>query len=395
MRPFETLLLAALLPACGPGAGPSTAPPPGAPVVEDAGPAADAGGPSPDAGGPSSDAGAPASEPPVVDPPPPSRDLRCGDAPPDGAPLPPPLPTYSGGECPALAPGRNVLRSGGGDREFVLVVPTDRAADERLPLVFMWHYLGGSASSMVSHGQAQQTADRLRLIAVVPEKKGDLAIDLFVADFDPAWPYLNNASDARAEEEAVFFDDMLACVAAQYAVDDACVSTVGVSAGALWSAQLMQLRGDRLASAVLLSGGTGPATSTGFFDVRGWSGTAHAMPVLLGWGGATDACGADFHRASRNLGAALAEGGHMVMECIHNCGHSAPPVDPEVGLPLLWSFAVDHPYWLRDGESRYLSGGMPAGTPEWCAIGFGHAAARTGSCGGDGFGGESCPVPAL
>jgi hypothetical protein len=46
---------------------------------------------------------------------PPSRDLRCGDAIPEGAEVAPPLPAYSGGTCPAIAPGRNTIRSGGVD----------------------------------------------------------------------------------------------------------------------------------------------------------------------------------------------------------------------------------------------------------------------------------------
>ncbi|MEZ4340942.1 MAG: PHB depolymerase family esterase, partial [Sandaracinaceae bacterium] len=297
--------------------------------------------------------------------------------------------------CPTLAPGMNDLVSNGVARRFMLVTPTDMRPDETLPVVVMWHHLGGSADSLYQHGQAQESADTLRFIAVIPEKRGDLAIDLFFAEFDPAWPYLDAASDARMEEEAVFFDDMIACVAAQYAVDESCISTAGVSAGALWSAQLMQRRAERLASVILLSGGIGPATTNGFVDVRGWAGASHAMPVLLGWGGPSDQCGVDFQRASRNLGAQLEANGHFVEECVHNCGHAAPPVDPAIGLPLLWRFALDHPYWLRDGESPYLAAGVPEHTPGWCAIGVGAATPRTEACEGEGFDGMSCPVPAL
>ena len=325
----------------------------------------------------------------------PSRDLRCRDEPPAGSVLPPPLPPYSGGTCPTLTAGRNTIRSGGADREFLLVLPSDMAPGERLPVVVMWHYLAGNANSMFEHGQAQESADSLRFIAAIPEKKGDLAVDLFVAEFDPDWPYLDVVPEARVEEEAIFFDDMVTCIAEQYTVNESCISTTGVSAGALWSAQLMQRRSERLASVILLSGGVGPATMNGFVNVRGWAGSAHAMPVLLGWGGVPDQCGVDFDRASRNLGAHLAAEGHFVEECIHNCGHAAPPVDPALGLPLLWSFAVDHPYWLRDGESPYLAAGLPENNPSWCAIGVGAATPRTGTCMGDGFDGMSCPVPAL
>ena len=309
--------------------------------------------------------------------------------------MPPPLPAYSGGACPALAAGRNSIVSGGVGREFLLVTPTDMRPDEQLPLVVMWHHLGGAADSLYAHGQAQESADSLRFIAAIPEKRGDLAIDLFFEEFDPAWPYLESASAERMEQEAVFFDDMIACIAEQLAVDETCISTAGVSAGALWSAQLMQLRSERLASVILLSGGIGPATSSGVLDVRGWRGADHLMPVLLGWGGPSDQCGIDFERASDNLRTEIAAAGHFVQECVHNCGHAAPPVDPAVGLPLLWRFALDHPYWLRDGESPYLAAGMPANTPTWCAIGAGAASPRSEACSGEGFDGRSCPVPAL
>ena len=319
--------------------------------------------------------------------------IRCGSPAPEGAAMPPPLPAYSGGVCPTLAPGMNVIRSGGSDRRFILVAPADHdPATETLPLVVMWHHIGGEADSLVGGGEVQLSADTLRFIAVVPEKKGDLAMDIFGYEFDPAWPYLTSASDARVEEEAVFFDDMVTCVTEQLATDTSCISSAGISAGALWTSQLAQLRAERLASIVVLSGGTGPATSVSFLEVRDWSSASHAMPALIAWGGTPDQCGVNFDTASRNVERGLDEGGHFVMECIHNCGHGAPPVDPEAGLRVLWGFALDHPYWLRDGESSYLVDGMRPGTPEWCGMGVGTAVPRTGMCREEG---PACPVPAL
>lgn len=366
----------------------------GAESTSDAGPGTpgfDAGpGGSTDAGpasgtdaGPASgsDAGAPVA----------SRDLRCSDAPPPGATMPPPLPAYTGGTCPSLSPGYNTITSSGSSREFLLVTPSDMRPDERLPVIVMWHHLGGDANSLLSQGAAQEAADELRFIAAIPEKKGDLTINVIVDEFDMVWPYLNQATMPRMEEEAVFFDDMVTCIAQQYSVEESCISTAGISAGALWSAQLLQMRSERLASAIILSGGVGPATTNGFIDVQGWRGADHRAPVLLAWGGPTDQCGADFHRASNGLGSALASNGHFVEECVHNCGHAAPPVDPAVGLPVLWRFALDHPYWLEDGESPYLAVGLPEGTPTWCATGHGTATPRTGMCTDS----MACPVGAL
>lgn len=319
----------------------------------------------------------------------------CAEAPPPGAETPLPLPRFSGGVCPSLVPGRNTIESGGMTREFLLVVPSDLDPSERLPVLVMYHWLGAEADSLLAHGQVQASVDALRFIALIPEKPTDLVISILGYSFDPAWPYLTNVSEDRVETEAVFFDDMLACAAEQYQVNENCVSTAGVSAGALWVSQLMQVRSERIASAIVISGGIGPATSTGFVDARGWRGAPHAMPVMVLWGGPMDLCGLNFDSASSNLENGLAANGNMVLECVHNCGHAAPPVDAAAGIQVLWRFALDHPYWLADGESPWQVSGPPAGTPDWCSIGIGSATPRAGMCGADAVSGSGCPPIAL
>jgi predicted esterase len=321
--------------------------------------------------------------------------VRCGVPAPEGAAHALPAPRFSGGACPRLVPGRNTLRTARGDRTFILVVPS--ASDGSvtpLPLLFGWHWLGGSASGFVDRGALQANADRLRFIAAMPEKKGDLAIGVGSVRFDPVWPYLTYHTAARVEEEAAFFDDMLACISAQYPVDLDCVTSAGVSAGALWTAQLAQVRSERLASAIVLSGGIGPATTlgAGLIDARMWSGARHAMPMMILWGGPIDQCGLNFNIAARHLENAAGRAGHFIEECIHNCGHTVPPVDPAQGLGVIWQFFLDHPYWLARGDSPYLATGLPTSAPSWCAIGAGHATPRVGSCPDPTM---SCPVPAL
>lgn len=348
----------------------------GAPGV-DAGPAGRDGGPprdaqvslpdaatmaDPDAGGSSPDAG-----PSVV------SIGTCADPVPAGAPAPAPLPVYAG-TCPTLAPGANRIVSSGEDRDFLLVLPESLDPAERLPVIFMWHWLGGSADAFVERGEVQAAADQLRFIAVVPEEKGDLPT---------RWPFLvpPAVSDARVDEELAFFDDMLACVAAQYPVNEQCVSSAGVSAGALWTAQLAQRRSRHLSSILSLSGGVG--TGSILQPVREWGGAEHAMPALVLWGGPTDFCGVDFNSASMALEDGLTSGGHFVVECVHNCAHSQPPVPRQMDRSVfgpLWRFALDHPYWLPDGASPWTASGLPGGTPSWCAIGAGAATMRSGEC---------------
>ncbi|MCA9661517.1 MAG: hypothetical protein KC486_24470 [Myxococcales bacterium] len=306
--------------------------------------------------------------------------LMCGQEPPPGAEVAPPPPTF-GGICPTLELGflegdktaPNEVMTAGGPRRFAVVAPEEIAEGERLPVIFMWHWLGGSAHSFWERSEVTSAAEELRFIAVIPESKDDILFK---------WPFTVLDTDERVEEEFAFFDDMLACVAEQFDIDENCVSSTGVSAGALFTGQLAGGRGEYLSAIMPLSGGTGGLT------VKPWKSSKHAMPALVLWGGRDDFCVAvDFNETSMDLEAGLEADGHFVTECIHNCGHSTPPFDVPMGFPTfapLWMFALDHPYWLDDGDSPYVeAGGLPVGYPEWCAVGIGNADIRTGECGPD------------
>jgi hypothetical protein len=217
----------------------------------------------------------------------------------------------------------------------------------------------------------------MRYLAVIPEARGDLLFK---------WPFLDPPmnSNARRDEELRFFDDMLACVSEQFNVNESCVSSVGVSAGGLWTSHLAQLRSRHLASFLSLSGGTGPA-GLGLIPVRRWEGAEHALPALVLWGGPTDFCVVDFATTSHNLEEGLVAGGHYLVECIHNCSHAQPPFEPPPGSSAfegMWDFALSHPYWLADGDSPYLTDGLPETLPEWCGVGMGGATIRAGDCEG-------------
>ncbi|MDC3952783.1 hypothetical protein [Polyangium jinanense] len=294
--------------------------------------------------------------------------LKCGDAPPAGAPLAPEPPKYSGGECPALVSGHNLIKSGDADRDFRLVVPTEILPDERLPVIFLWHWLGGSADDFFEKGQIQAAVDSQRFIAVIPESKDDITFK---------WPFDTTQTPARMEEEFVFFDDMLACVSAQFSVNKECVASAGVSAGALWTSQLAGGRGQYLSSIISLSGGTGGL-------IKPFPNPEHRMPAIVLWGGPTDNCFGvmNFETASKDLEKNLAERGHFFLECVHNCGHAEPPIDAMNGLTSyasMWQFVLDHPYWLGAGESPYAKG-LPDIFPTWCDIGAASATPREGSC---------------
>jgi len=295
--------------------------------------------------------------------------VSCKSDPPPGAELAPPPPPYSGGACPALAPGLNTFQSMGNDRSFILVVPSDMQPDENLPVIFLWHWLGGSATDFLEQGEVQTAADSQRFIAVIPESKDDIQFK---------WPFDIQQKQERIDEEFTFFDDMLSCVSEQFKVNNNCVASAGVSAGALFTDQLAGGRGQYLSSILSLSGGVGGV-------VRPWTQPDHRMAAMVLWGGPTDQCFGvmNFDTASKALEKSLDDGGHFYLECVHNCGHAAPPLEAPQGLTnfaSLWQFVFDHPYWLKPGTSPYTSDGISKMLPSWCAIGAGSATPRTGEC---------------
>jgi len=298
----------------------------------------------------------------------PLGEVTCRTEPPPGAEMPAELKAYSGGQCPALQAGTNTITSMQNQRQFILALPSDYTPGERLPVAVLWHWLGGSAQDFLNIAFLQTVADKLRFIAVIPEKKGDVQF---------SWPFID--PEPRVNEELTFFDDMLACVAQQYDVNRNCVSTVGVSAGGLWVGVLGWKRSEYLSSMLSLSGGSPPGANA-------WAGAVHKLPALVQWGGPNDTFVLNFQDTSVALEQALDADGHFMVECVHNCGHGVPPLEGsssiESMVEALVQFAVDHPYWLADGESPWQVRGMPVDMPSFCAIGMGQAVARTGDCTG-------------
>lgn len=307
--------------------------------------------------------------PPVVGP------GLCFTDPPKGATLAPAPPKYKG-TCPMMIPatmGANTIMSSGNARNFLLAVPKNLDPKEKLPVIFLWHWLGGSANGFYTKGDVQKAVDQQRFLAVMPDnKKVNGNSDLLWK-----WPFAVSDPQGRVDEEVRFFDDMYACVAAQFNINKECVATGGVSAGALWTDQLVQLRNDVFSSGISLSGGTGGL-------VKAWNHPPRRVPMVVLWGGPSDFCVAiNFQDASRDLEKGLKADGSFVVECQHNCGHGVPPIEPPQGLSTfssIWQFAFDHPYWLGTGDSPYKKTGLPTEYPPWCAIGAGQATPRTGMC---------------
>jgi len=279
----------------------------------------------------------------------------------------------------------NAITSTGHTRGFILVVPANLGVDERPPVLFMWHWLGGDANAFFTRGSVQEAADEQRFIAVLPDSKGATVLG---TSFDTRWPFDITQSSGRMNEEFAFFDDMLACVEQQFMINESCVSSIGVSAGALFTDQLAQARSTTLANFVSLSGGVGATI------IKPWGHPPRKLPGIVLWGGdgppAQDGVkdilgcaglGMDFSVASKTLEQALGADGNFYVECKHNCGHVEPPIDAPMGESKyagIWEFAMDHPFWLQAGTSPYQTDGLPATLPPWCGIGANSCTPRSG-----------------
>ena len=144
-----------------------------------------------------------------------SARFLCRETPPVGAPmpLPPPLPTAG---CPALARGMNTITTTGKTRQFILVVPAQVDVAETLPVLFMWHWIGGTAQGFLERGEVQAAADDQHFLAVLPVSEGASVLG---TSFNTKWPFDITQSTDRMNEEFRFFDDMLACTEQQIAVN--------------------------------------------------------------------------------------------------------------------------------------------------------------------------------
>jgi hypothetical protein len=291
---------------------------------------------------------------------------KCGDPIPMGASAAADPPMYAG-TCPMIAdpPAFTTITTMGNMRRYLVYRPQPPMMGEKLPVVFVWHYLGSDPLGMAGKIDAQNAANAYRMILVIPESKGDVYFK---------WPFEASQPQPRVDEELKFFDDMLACTAQSLSIDKDCVSSMGVSAGALFTDQLAHYRSERLSSFVSLSGGTGGL-------VRPWAPATHVLPAIVLWGGMNDEFPPQFpilffQTLSRDLETGLDKDGHFIVECIHNCGHAVPPFEYMPPLDIVWRFHLDHPFWETKGTSIYQKNGLPKSAPTWCAIGKDKATPR-------------------
>ncbi len=271
------------------------------------------------------------------------------DVPPADVPPPelPAAPVPYAGECPAFVSGNNTIESAGFKRSFKLYLPAEPTG---APVLFLWHGLGDNASHFATSSGAKGLATKYGIITIVPAACAESSA---TKGCDPG--LFTWASDGSKDADVRFFDDVTACLDQNYATDRKRIYTAGFSAGALWSTWLLMHRADRLAAAVVFSGGV--------MDAIPYVQPAYKLPVLVAWGGEQDQFGGGlvkFAETSAELRAGLRKDGHYVLACDHGLGHTVPADGLKFGLTFLLAHS-----W-KDGSSPYTTEALPAVFPKYC-----------------------------
>ncbi len=267
----------------------------------------------------------------------PSQDSGAPGGPDDSDTIERQPPAYSLEACPEMSEGALDFASGGSVYSVEIALP---AQPEGAPVLFAWHWLGGSAEDVLRYLELRSLAEAEGVIVIAPDSDGYLY----------EWRFSMPPGD---NPDLLLFEDLLACAHAQWSVDLSRVFTTGMSAGGLWSSYLTVHASQWLAASAPLSGGA---------DSWSYSAPQDDIPVLLTWGGEADTYqGYSFHDSSTYFSDELRTDGHFVVECVHSRGHALPPW----GFDYVWRFFTAHPKGLA--PEPWLDG-LPAEMPDGCRI---------------------------
>ena len=244
-------------------------------------------------------------------------------------------------DCPDVVSGMNTqFPSGGDERSFDVILPTNYTPKSAWPVLFAFHGINCDTTQLLDQHGLAQFADSHGVIIVAPQAQdlaGAIAFDAM--------------SSADTNKDLLFFDDMLTCMSETLTLDPDRVWITGMSAGGMMTGMLIARRSGVIAAAAPFSGGINVD------DVS----NEHNMPVLITWGGITDAShGQDFHTMSTEMIDTLSENGNVMVVCDHQLGHYI-----EEGY-WIWAleFLFDHPL----GATTPYTKTLPDVFPSFCTI---------------------------
>lgn len=248
----------------------------------------------------------------------------------------------SAGACPTMTAGSQVIVSAGLERRVLVVLPEQPVG---APVVLAWHGNDRAPEDFAVDIDAVELAARTGAIVVLPETGA--------GGYFMAWAIPPN----DPEPDAVLFDDLLACLDATWTIDRARVSTLGFSAGGVWSAWLLGHRAEYLAAGVVLSGGTDFDLPFGGC-INPYEAPAWPLAALVAHGGDGDVAFLDFPTMALRFARKLRRDEGTAVLCDHGRGHTIPE-DPAAwagDFVAAHTFGTESPYARGRGVLDDLPG---------------------------------------
>ena len=251
--------------------------------------------------------------------------------------------------CPSIAVGTNKMNSATRDRTFEVRLPAGDTPTDALPLVLLYHGVGGDAPGMITDSGYDKLLQTEKLILVAPNSERDPKTGVAVLKTD--WYYGASLFDMD-NPDLVYFDDLVNCVSKTYKIDPKRIYVTGMSGGGLESTFIGANRAAVVAAASPFSGG---------FLVK-WPKYDHKVPFLVTWGGANDsAYSQNFDTLAKQLIGYLLGAGNVTVQCNHGTGHKWPAEMTAASWKFLSSFTLD-------STDNPFATSLPAVFPSYCSI---------------------------
>lgn len=214
------------------------------------------------------------------------------------------------------------------------------------PLVFYWHGAkSSSAEARIGLGTVIREVNELGGIVVAP-----------FADKDAGrfpWFLTGGPNKDQRMDDIILADEILACAIEQVGVDTKHIHALGMSAGALQTAQMSYLRSNYLASVVTYSGGF-------IKDGLNMLEPNNQMAAMIFHGGPKDTVVVNFQESSERYLKHLRKDGNFAIMCDHGEGHRIP----RDAIESVGRFFQDHPFNQRPKPYDKL----PQGFPGYCKL---------------------------
>ena len=142
------------------------------------------------------------------------------------------------------------LRHAGGNRNYIIHIPSAREPARALPLLLAFHGGGGNAAGFQAYAGLDSVADREGFIVVYPNGTGGAALGLLTWNAGECCGYAMN----QRVDDVGFIDAVLDDVARRVPVDTRRVYATGHSNGAMMAYRLGAERANRIAAIAPVAG---------------------------------------------------------------------------------------------------------------------------------------------